>query len=141
MHVTMVKLNEDRLQPLRDLGIPVLVPGLVPSDLEQVHLEPRQEADGPTYRVVLHATPRRWVAVQGACGGLGDVMPGDRTEDFQTAEVGAGRIEFYAPGSQEPVDFRTHWLRPDAGRACYALSGQGLSDDEARAVAAALRWL
>ena len=141
MNDEMVKLKEDQLLPLRDLGIPILAPGLLPADLEQVHIDIREEEDGPTYRVVFHASPQRWVAVQGACGGLGDVMSGDQTEVFEAADVGSGAMEFYDLGSEEPVDFRTHWLQPDAEGASYSLSGQGLMESEALVVASSLRWL
>ncbi len=139
MSDAMNPLNESLLQDLKGLEFPVLVPGLLPPDLTRATLE-REDQD-PAFRVVFHASPQRWVALQGACAGIGDVMPGDAAETFESDQIGPGQVEFYDPGSQEPVDFRTHWLQPRADGAFYSLSGQGLTESEVLAVASSLRWL
>jgi len=134
-------LDQAQVQTLQSLEIPILVPGRLPPDLTQVQTTTEREAQGPVYRVVFHASPQRWVAVQGACGGIGDVMAGDAAEIFETEQMGPGQVEFYDPGSQEPVDFRTHWLQPQKEGAFYSLSGQGLTESEVLEVASSLRWL
>lgn len=130
-------LEEGQLRELRSLGIPILVPGSLPPELTQVHVT----VEDASYRAVFHASPQRWVAVQGASSGLGDVMPGARVERFQSRDAGAGEIEFYAPDSEEPTDFRTSWLQPTFQGPAYSLSGQGLEPAEVLQVATSLRWL
>ncbi len=136
-----IPLDQTQIQTLRGLEIPILVPGRLPPDLTRVQTTTEREARGPAYRVVFHASPQRWVALQGASGGIGDVMSGDAAEAFETEQMGPGRVEFYDPGSQEPVDFRSHWLQPQTGGAFYSLSGQGLTESEVLEVASSLRWL
>jgi hypothetical protein len=136
-----IPLDPTRLQNLKELEIPILVPGRLPSDLTQIQTNIERGGQGPAFRVVFHASPQRWVAMQGSSGGVGDVMFGDAAEDFETEQAGPGRVEFYDPGSQEPVDFRSHWLQPQDRGTFYSLSGQGLTESEVLEVARSLRWL
>ncbi len=136
-----IPLDPTRLQNLQDLEIPILVPGRLPSDLTRIQTTTERGPQGPAFRVVFHTSPQRWVALQGCSGGVGDVMAGDAAEDFETEQAGPGRVEFYDPGSQEPVDFRSHWLQPQTEGAFYSLSGQGLTESEVLEVASSLRWL
>lgn len=133
-------LDQGQLRRLRDLDMSILVPGSVPADLREIHVT-ADRGEGPSYRVVFQASPQRWVALEGACTGLGDVMPGKRSESFRTAEAGVGEIEFYGPDSEERVDFRSWWIQPSPEGPAYALSGKGLDRGEVLHVAASLHWL
>lgn len=134
-------LEPSDIQRLRALGFEVALPSWLPEGyaLNRVDAEIDPEY-GSVYRVTWTSPGGAELFVEGTNGGLGDVMRGESRRPFQNAALGAGTLEFYEPGSEEGVDFRSHWLQSHPENPAYGLAGRGgVAPDDAVRVAESLQ--
>ncbi len=122
--------------------MPVALPGFMPTGFARHSVDAdTDETFGPSYRVRYQHPDGAFVLVEGAAAGLGDVMRGARRDAFDTVDLGPGVLEWYDEDSDEPVEFRSHWLSPSAEPPAYGVAGRGLIRDDALRIAKSLAFV
>lgn len=134
-------ISSQDLQSLAASGLPVVAPRGVPSrfHLSKVSAE-GDEVFGSAYELLFQGPEGGFVRVQGCCGGIGDIFPGEERHAYRHPAFGDGEIEWY-PGEDEPFEFSTPWLHGAEDFPVYGVSGRGLAPLEAVAVVESLRTL
>lgn len=135
-------LDPVQLQQLRALPMGVVVPGDLPEGFALRDVQAEEDPDwGASYRLLFGGGDGATFHVEGTTGGLGDVMRGESRRKFENLALGAGVIEFYAEDSEEPVDFRSHWLQAHPELPAYGLAGKRMDPDLVVRVAEGLQPL
>jgi hypothetical protein len=117
---------------LRALPIQVFVPAELPEDFQVQSVLAEDSPDwGASYQIVFEGPEGAELTVQGTVSGVGDIFRGQSRQKFENTWLGQGVMEFYEPESEEPVDFRTHWLQVGSEGPFHSLSGKGLEPKQA----------
>lgn len=132
-------LSPAQIEQLLSVDLAVALPAWCPSGFQVVEVSTDREARwGDAWRVRLSRPSGGDLLIQGARAGFGDVPPGASSHAFHTSSLGSGTLEWYPPGSEEGVDFRTAWLMPEPEQEGFGISGRGLTLEEALQVASSL---
>lgn len=123
---------------LRVLPMQVFVPDLPEGFAISTVLAEDSPDWGASYQIVLEGPEGAELTLQGSTGGVGDVFRGQSRKKFHNPWLGEGVMEFYEPDSEEPVDFRTHWLQTGTEAPFHSLSGRGLEPEQALRLAESL---
>lgn len=115
------------------MHIPVLIPQWVPEHLALVDCSANSRGDSaPSYRLVYSDGHESVLLVEATSGGgLGDVFPGEHTAIAKHPTLGDGAVEFYAPDSDEGLEFRTQWLTWGAKGTYYGVAGANIGEEAA----------
>lgn len=117
---------------LRILPMQVFVPADLPEGFLVQSVIAEDSPDwGASYQIVFEGPEGAELTVQGTVSGVGDIFRGQSRQKFQNPWLGQGIMEFYEPDSEEPVDFRSHWLQTGPEAPFHNLSGKGLEPEQA----------
>jgi len=131
--------DQAHLQQLRALPMGVVVPGDLPQGFSVRSVQAEDDPDwGASYRLTFEGPDGAELTVEGTAGGVGDIMRGQSRRKFENPNLGRGVLEFYEPGSEEPVDFHSHWLQAGPDAPFHSLSGKRLEPESVMKVAESL---
>lgn len=118
-------LTAEQRESLRGLPFPVLIPLELPDGWSVSSLDAGTEDDETDVNLTLSGAGAS-VVMMATDGGVGDALPGERTESLEHPELGTIFVEHYE--EPDPDEFQTQWLALDDCPASYALRGRGLDE-------------
>ena len=126
---------------LRSLPLDLVVAGSLPEGFALRDVESENDPDFGAFYRIRYEGPEGVVYVEGSTGGVGDPMAGGSSREFACPGLGSGTLEFYGADSDEPVDFRSHWMQVGSSGGVYSVAGLRLDPEQAVLVAEGLTIL
>lgn len=120
-------MTEEQMNQLKSVPFPVFYYYCMSGDFEVTKVEVDFFSPcGVSYKITYSDGMSGEIIFQGTAGGVGDVMPGVKQVPFSNMLYGSGKVEVYAPDSEEGLAFRSHWIgnwRPGAFYSFAATKG------------------